>query len=242
MKLRLTLAAALMATAVPMAAHAAVSANLSGSYANFSNGGGDVWNIDGALSDTFSMNWGAEVNGGYHNASGNSGGNFGGALFWQAPNFRVAASGNYLNFGGFNLSNYGVGGEWFASSQFTVALRGGGVSGNGGTSGGYAGADLKFYIMPNLALNGGVDYIGISGGNITSEDIKAEWLVSQSTPVSIFGGYTHVDISGGGGSQDAFMVGLKIYTNDPAGGTLVDRQRDGNLGYIDGMPFLGSVL
>lgn len=240
MKLRLTIAATLLASAIPMAAQADVSANLSGSYANFSNGGGDVWNVDGAVSDTFSMNWGAELTGGYHNAGGDSGGNFGGALFWQSPNFRVAASGNYLDFG-VHISNYGVGGEWFAAPQWTVAIRGGGVSGTGGTSGGYVGGDVKFYIMPNLALNGGVDYVGLSGASITSEDVKAEWLISQSTPVSIFGGYQHTDISGGS-STDAFIVGIRIYTNEPGGGTLVDRQRGGNLGYIDGMPYLGSVL
>jgi hypothetical protein len=230
-----------MASAMPLAAHAAVSANVSGSYANFSNGGGDVWNVDGALSDTFSSQWGGEVSGGYHNSAGDSGGNFGGALFWFDPSFRVAASGNYLSLGGAHISNYGVGGEWFASSQFTVALRGGGISANSGTSGGYVGGDVKFYFTPNIAVNGGVDYVDFSGLSLTSEDVKAEWLISQSFPVSIFGGYSHIDANGGG-NEDAFFVGIKIYTNDPAGGALVDRQRGGNLGYIDGMPYLGSVL
>ncbi len=58
----------------------------------------------------------------------------------------------------------------------------------------------------------------------------------------IFGGYSHVDMSGSSAASDAFFVGIKLYLNDPGGGTLVDRQRSGNLGYIDGMPYLGKVL
>lgn len=241
MKLKLPIAALLLATALPVAANAAVSAYLTGSYANFTSGGGDVWNVDGALSDTFSSSWGGELDGGYHNSGGSSGGNFGGALFWYDPSFRVAASGNYLSLGSATISNYGVGGEWFASPQWTLAVRGGGISAGSTTSGGYGGGDVKFYATPNIALSAGVDYIDFSGIGITAENVRAEWLVSQTTPVSIFGGYTHLDI-GSGPTQDAFVVGIKIYTNDPAGSALVDRQRGGNLGYIDGMPYLGSLL
>lgn len=241
-KIKLSIAALLLASAAPLSAHAdGISANLSGSYANFSNGGGDVWNVDGAIDSGLGGSWGAELTGGYHNASGGDGGNFGGALSYSGANYRLAASGNYLNLGGLSIANYGVGGEWFASSQFTVALRGGGVSASGGTSGGYAGGNVKFYVTPNIVLDGGVDYVGLSGGNLTSEDISAEWLVSQTTPISIFGGYQHTDVTGGG-SLDAFFVGLRIYTDSPSGEALVDRQRTGNLGYLDGMPYLGKVL
>jgi hypothetical protein len=239
MKTKLAIAALLLASAAPLAAHAAgVQANLSTSYANITSGGGDIWNIDGAVSTGFSGNWGAELTGGYHNSSG-SGGNVGGALSYSGSDYRLAASGNYLNLGGFSIANYGVGGEWYASSQWTVGIRGGGVNGTGGASGGYVGGEAKFYVMPNLVLNGGVDYIDISGFSLTSEDISAEWLFSQTCPISLFGGYQHTD---GGGSLDAFFVGLRIYTNDPAGGALVDRQRGGNLGFLDGMPYLGKIL
>ena len=237
MKLKLSLAALLLASAMPVAANAAVSANLSTSYTNVSGSGGDIWNIDGALGDSFG-NWGAEVTGGYH-SSGGSSGNAGGAIYYAGTSYRIAISGNYLDLGGLHLANYGVGGEWYASSQFTVALRGGGVSGSGSSSGGYGGGDVKFYVTPDLALSAGGDYIDISGTGISSEDIRAEWLISQSFPVSVFGGYSHVDA---GSSADVFFVGVKIYLNEPGGGALVDRQRGGNLGYIDGMPYLGKVL
>ncbi len=161
-----------------------------------SGGGGDIWNVDGALGDSFG-NWGAEVTGGYH-SSGGSSGNAGGAIYYAGTSYRLAVSGNYLDLGGLHLANYGVGGEWFASQQFTVALRGGGVSGSGGTSGGYGGGDVKFYVMPNLALSAGGDYIDLSGVGISSEDIRAEWLISQNFPVSIFGGYSHVEAGSSG--------------------------------------------
>jgi hypothetical protein len=239
MKTKLAIAALLLASAAPLAAHAAgIQANLSTSYANFSNGGGDLWNIDGAIATGLGGNWGAELTGGYHNSSG-SAGNFGGGVSYSGSDYRLALSGNYLNLGGFSLANYGVGGEWYASSQWTVGVRGGGVSGTGGTSGGYAGGEVKFYVTPNLVLNGGVDYIDFGGGNVTSEDISAEWLISQTCPISLFGGYQHTDA---GGSVDAFFVGLRIYTNEPGGSALVDRQRSGNLGFLDGMPYLGKTL
>ena len=241
MKNKLSIAVLLMATAIPFAAHAEIAANLSGSYANFTNGGGDLWNVDGAISDDFGGHWGGELTGGYHNDGGDSGGSFGGGLFWKNADFRAAISGNYLSLSGAHISNYGVGAEWFANSQWTLAVRGGGANANAGTSGGYAGGDVKFYILPDLAVNAGVDYIDFSGASFTAENVKAEWLISQSTPVSIYGGYTHVDV-GGSGSEDAFVVGIKIYLNDPAGGALVDRQRNGNLGYIDGVPYFGQLL
>ncbi|MBS0473254.1 MAG: hypothetical protein JSR60_19445 [Proteobacteria bacterium] len=242
MKIKLSIAALLLAGTAPFAAQAAgIQANLSTSYTNITNsGGGDLWNIDGALGSSLGGSWGAEVTGGYHNSSGTSSGNFGGAISWSGSDYRLAASGNYLNLGGFSIANYGVGGEWFASSQWTLGIRGGGVDGTGSSSGGYVGGEVKFYATPNIVLNGGVDYIDISGASITSEDISAEWLVSQTTPISIFGGYQHTDA--GGANLDAFFVGLRIYTNDPAGSALVDRQRGGNLGYLDGMPYLGKIL
>ncbi len=243
MNMRISLAALLLASALPLAAHAdGVAANLSGSYVNLGSGS-DGYNIDGAVSDTFGSawggNWGGEITGGYHNLAG-SVGNGGGAVFWQGSEFRFAVNGNYFSAPGFHLANYGAGGEWYASPSWTFAVRGGGVSGQSGISGGYVGGDAKFYITPNLSVDGGVDYLSLNSLSLTSESVRAEWLVSQSTPISVFGGYEHTD-SGIAGNIDAFIVGIKIYTND-APGALVDRQRGGNLGYIDGLPYLGSVL
>jgi hypothetical protein len=241
-KLKLSIAALLLVSACPFAAQAAgVSANLGASYTNFTNAGGtDAWNVDGALNYGLGGNWGAEVTAGYHDFSGHNGGNGGLALWYSDPGYRLALSSNYFSLGGIELTNVGLGGEWFASEQWTASLRGGYFRAAGSsTDGGYVGGDAKFYITPNLALNAGVDYLGASG-SITSEDITAEWLTSQTTPISIFGGYQHQDVSGGG-NLDIVFVGLRLYM-EPGNGTLVERQRTGNLGYIDGMPYFGKVL
>jgi hypothetical protein len=233
---------------LPGAASADISGTLSGSYADDTNGGGDnIWNVSGSLTDTFAGNWGAEVAGGYHNLDSSSADiwNVGGSLFWASMQGRLAATVNYddisVTGGDVHFTSYGVGGEWYAGPSFTVGVKGGGttvdISGfSGNTSGGYAGGMLKGYLMPNLALSGSVDYVGISGGHLTSETARVEWLFSQSTPVSIYGGYQHVDSGSGGflgsSNDDIFFVGLKLYMNGSGGGTLVDRQRNGSLGYI----------
>ncbi|MBS0471781.1 MAG: hypothetical protein JSR60_11965 [Proteobacteria bacterium] len=241
-KIVLGTAAALLLSAGAASA-AGINANLSGSYANLSNGGGDVWNIDGAVNTGFGGGWGAELTGGYHNVSSGSAdlGNFGGAVFWGDDMVRLAASVNYMDLSVFHLTSYGVAGEWYAMPNLTVSLRGGGASGQFGIDGGYVGGQAKWYVTPDIALDGGVDYINLSGfTHVTSETIRGEWLVSETTPVSLFAGYSHAD-TGAGGDFDAFFVGIKLYTND-GGSTLVDRQRGGNLGYLDSVPYLGQVF
>jgi len=251
-KVLLASVATLALAAISTTASASVSGTLGGSYANdTSSSGADIWNIDGSLTGMFSGNWGAEVAGSYHNVSG--GGsidiwNIGGSVFWAGTKGRIAATVNYDDFSipgsDLNFTTYGVGGEWWASPSITVAAKGGGtnasISGCSGCSanGGYAGAMLKGYIMPNLALSGSVDYFDISGGHETDETIRAEWLWSNTMPLSIYGGYQHID-SGlfFGASQDVVFVGLKFYFGGAGGASLVDRQRNGSLGYI-GQPTL----
>jgi hypothetical protein len=243
-KIVLGAAAALLVSAGAASA-AGVNGTLSGSYANFSNGGGDVWNLDGALNTGLGGGWGVEGTAGYHNV--NSGGsadlfNFGGSIYWGNPDYRIAATVNYMDLSLFHLTSYGAGGEWYAAPNLTFSARGGGASGQFGIDGGYVGGDAKWYVTPDFAINAGVDYINLSGfTHETSEDIRGEWLISETTPVSLFGGYAHAD-SGAVGSQDIFFVGIKLYTNDSGAATLVDRQRSGNLGYIGGVPYFGQVL
>jgi len=236
-----------LCAALSTTASANVTGTLSGSYADDTNGGGsNLWNVDGSLTGMFGGNWGGEVAGGYHNISNASVDiwNIGGSVFWAGMQGRLAATVNYddisVTGGDVHFTSYGVGGEWYAGPSFTVGLKGGGtsidISGfSGNATGGYAGGMLQGYVMPNLSLSGSVDYMGISGGHITSETARVEWLISQSTPVSVYGGYQHVDSSAflfGTASQDIFFVGAKLYLNGPGGGTLVDRQRNGSLGWV----------
>jgi hypothetical protein len=257
-KLLLSSAAlALGLTLAASAANASVSGTLSGSYASDTdNSLGDLWNLNGSLTGMVGGNWGLEATGGYHSLSISGGGgnldiwNVGGSAFWAMSQGRLAATVNYYSTStsglDLNVTSYGVGGEWYAGPQFTVALKGGGqtLSAFGGNaSGGYAGGMLKWYAMPNLAISGQVDYAEFSGTHITSEGVQVEWMFSNTMPLSIYGGYSHDEFGSGGffGSADAntFNVGVKFYFNNPTGGSLVDRQRSGSLGYIADASILG---
>jgi hypothetical protein len=216
-----------------------VNGDVSVSYANITNGGGaDIWGVNGALEGMVGGNWGAQVDGGYHNVNSSGGDiwNVGGSLFWAGMQGRFAATVQYHDLGGgTDFTNYGAGGEFYAGPNFTIAAHGGGESGSG-TSGGYVGAQLEWYAMPNLALSGSVDYLDVGTG-ITSETAQAEWLVSSSMPVSVYGGYQHVDLGAGPGTDaDIVFVGLKLYFNGNGAASLVDRQRQGALGYITQSP------
>jgi hypothetical protein len=250
-----------LCAALPGAASADISGTVSGSYANDTNGGGGgLWNVGGSLTDKFAGDWGAEVTGGYHSLGlGDGFGNLdiwnvGGSVFWASMQGRLAATVNYYSTSNdglnLNVTNYGAGGEWYLGPNFTVAVKGGGdtvnvseFGGSGNASGGYAGGMLQWYVMPDLSLSGSVDYAELGGLNTTSETAKVEWLFSHSTPISVYGGYEHADSGsngfGGLGGGDLFFVGLKFYFNGASGGALVDRQRNGSLGYIADTPVLG---
>jgi hypothetical protein len=236
------------------------SGTVSGSYAgDTDDNSGNIWNINGSLTGTFGDDWGLEATGGYHNISDGNGFGFGsrssldvwnvgGSAFWTMEQARLAATVNYyhtdlLGFG-LNVTNYGAGGEYYFGPEFTVAVKGGGntidVEHLGHDNGGYVGGQLQWYIMPNLSLSGAVDYADIKLFNTTSETVKGEWLISESMPVSVYGGYQHVEYGNGlYGDDNLLFVGLKLYMNGQGGGALVDRQRNGSLGYIAEAPVLG---
>ena len=112
---------------------------------------------------------------------------------------------------GLNVTNYGAGGEYYFGPEFTVAVKGGGnnveVDHLGHDNGGYVGGQLQWYIMPNLSLSGAVDYADIKLFNTTSETVKGEWLVSESMPVSVYGGYQHVEAALSGLARGGHDVG-----------------------------------
>jgi hypothetical protein len=245
-----------LCAALSSAASADVSGTISGSYANDTDGGSDgLWNLGGSLTGKFSPDWGVEATGGYHSFDVGAGSNLdiwnvGGSVFWSGMQGRLAGTVNYYSTSNsgldLNVTSYGAGGEWYLGPNFTVAVKGGGDSvsagsGGGNANGGYAGGMLQWYAMPDLSLSGAVDYAEIGGLNTTSETVKAEWMFSHSMPLSIYGGYEHEDLSNsGGGAGNLFFVGLKFYFNgSTGGGSLVDRQRNGSLGYIAETPVLG---
>jgi hypothetical protein len=129
-------------------------------------------------------------------------------------------------------------GELFVSNAITIGVKGGGADGtanfsglgSGSASGGYVGGELTGYVMPDLAIKGSVNYVDVDGAKVTVYGIGFEYLVSESVPFSIFGGYNCVDLSAASGHGNNWLVGLKFYTDQPA--PLVTRHRTGTLGSI----------
>lgn len=133
-----------------------------------------------------------------------------------AGNWGAEVAGGYHNLDSSSADIWNVGGRLFwASMQGRLA------------------ATVNY---DDISVTGGGTTVDISGGHLTSETARVEWLFSQSTPVSIYGSYQHVNSGSGGflgsSNDDIFFVGLKLYMNGSGGGTLVDRQRNGSLGYI----------
>ncbi len=233
-----------------------VSGTIQGDYGHVdvSNAGGSADEWGGAGSARFSLGtWGlnAQVDGGYHQLSANGGGtvddwDINGSLFWLGSMGRVGGAVGYngiriSNGGSGNLTNYGAFGEWYAAPMFTVGVKGGGASlSNGGGTAGYFGGEAVWYVIPDLDVNGTIDYVSFTGAHLTNYSANAEWLVSESTPVSIYGGYTRTEVPGG--SANTWMIGLKLYMNGNGSSTLVDRQRTGNVDWASHVNVLGLVF
>jgi hypothetical protein len=224
---------------------------LSGSYTdwNFSGSGGNanLWSTNGqaafGLGQYGMQDLAAEFDGGYSTVSNGSAGNLdiwnaGGHLFWApAAPYRLGATLQYegLSGGGFgtHLWQYGAFGEYYFNEMLTLGLNGGAWSGpqgafGSGNSGGYVGGGATAYVMPDLGLTGQINYFSGSHAHLTSYTAQAEYLVSETTPVSVFGGYTFTDIPGPSNHIDEWRIGVKFYTNGN-GTTLVDKHRNGAL-------------
>jgi len=222
------------------AALAGFAGTISGDYGNLhASGGGSADSWGGNVQGMFGVGpgWSVEVDGGYHNisASGLNLDNWtvSGDAIWTGTKGRLAAQVGYddtSGAGSLHATNYGLVGEWWAQPSFTVSGKGGAFSGSGGGDGYYLGGALTGYIHDNFALSGGIDYTHLNhAGNETDYTAQGEWLISETTPISVFGGYTYSDISGFGGHIDTWFVGLRFYTDGPGPMTLNDRQHQGAL-------------
>jgi hypothetical protein len=246
--------AATLALVAPAFADAPVgfAGTLSGSYTNWNfsgsgSGNANLWGADGQAAFGLGMrDIGAEIDGGYHNLTTNGSGNssvdiwnIGGNLFWApASQGRLGATVQYESLSGSgadaHLTEYGAFGEYYPSNMLTLGLNGGGWSGGSGStfgsggSGGYVGGGVTGYVMPDLALTGQINYFSGSGAHLTNYSAMGEYLISEATPVSIFGGYTYTDVSGASGHINQWLIGVKFYMNGN-GSTLVDKQRNGAL-------------
>ena len=199
---------------------------LSGSYTHLMATGGDANAVGVDALGSLSLGWNGlsvQANADYnHLWSGISidSGAFGGALVWSGSNGRIGAGANYHMVDSLSATTYGGGGEWYAGEHWTLGVRGGGLSGVGGATGGYVGGEVIKYFHPNLSLNLGVDYTSIGGLHTTDYGARLEYMPWRN--ISISGGYTFADFPGVG--LHMLSIGLKFYCDGDAP-TLVDNNR-----------------
>jgi hypothetical protein len=211
-----------------------------------------MWGVSGAGSFALGMtDFGGQIDGSYHRLSVSSVDlnlwTVGGSIFWTPDTmWRIGPNVTYTSVdftgaaSGLNLhtTSYGAFVEYFVSDAFTIGAKGGGASGtlnlsgvgSGSASGGYVGGELTGYVIPDLAIKGSVEYIDIEGAKVTTFGIGFEYLISESTPISIFGAYNYADLSGVTGHENNWRVGLKFYVDQLA--PLVTHHRTGTLGSV----------
>jgi hypothetical protein len=211
-------------------------------------GGIDAWGISGSGAYGLGMNdLAVQGDAGYHRVSGSGVNvdlwNVGGSAFWAGFMGRLGANLSYasLDTSGANghVTGYGGFGEYYPTQAITVGLNAGGFSAGGSISGlgsasstgSYVGGGATGYLVPDFAASGLINYISISGVHFTTYGGGLEYLFSESLPISIYGGYSTTEVSGGGGHINQWSVGFKFYTNGN-GVTLVDRHRNGTLGPV----------
>jgi hypothetical protein len=142
---------------------------------------------------------------------------------------------------------YGAFGEFYVGQFLTIGAKVGGMTidfDDGvvteSQSGSYIGAVVTGYITPNFALQGSALFSGVSEFLGSPDDLDntaftvgAEFLVSQMVPVSVFGNFTFgsADFAGNDLDTDKWIIGARLYFG-AAGPTLVDKHRNGTLGWI----------
>jgi len=197
--------------------------------------------------------------------------NLGGSMWWGGAQSRFGININYETLTDFgSLTNGGVFAEWYLGN-FTIAGKGGWLFGGGTPNGGrgnYLGGQVGGYFIPNLWIGGSATWsdlvsgsTGVGGGVVpppcfgptcgrrdfteTNYTIDAEFLVSDTFPISVFGGYTFTDwkysenVSNPNLADEfdfntnTFFIGVRYYLGGM--GTLAEVHRNGNLrGWLRG--------
>jgi hypothetical protein len=163
--------------------------------------------------------------------------NFGGSLYAGGTGGKVVATYNYHKDQSEIANLFGVGGVWYVAPNFDLSVKGGAIA-NGDASGGYVGTEAKWFVSPDFAISADVNYLSFSP-NTTFGGVQAEWLVDESLPISVYGGYQRAKPSGDDAEMiNVFYLGLKFYTNTGAakGSTLVARQHATTGGFITQSP------
>jgi len=245
------LAGSVCAAGLALTAGAALAGGIAGTvsadYANYSFSGvsGSADSVGGSAAGRIDTGlWGMKLqgNGSYHNISTTglnaNNWNIGADAYWVPGKGRLGLSVGYQGFDvgpSLKITNYGAFAEWWAGSQYTVAGKLGGFSGNYGIDGYYLGGQFKGYATPDLALSGSADYTDFKSSNEIDLTAKAEVLLSETIPVSASGGYRYSEVSGVSGHMNTWFVSLTWYCDENGSDpSLVGRQRSGTLGWAAG--------
>jgi hypothetical protein len=198
-------------------------------------GGANAYSAGGAALYVFSNpGFDVQLNAGYDHLDG-SGGNANawtvdGDVFWRDAKGSIGGSFSYANLSsglglGANLQSYGAFGEWYATRDLTLQLKGGGFSGKG-TSGGYVDGGAMYYLSRDFALDLNVGYESLGYPHVFDVGGGAEYMV-PGIPVSFQLGYDYTTSSGGYGSGSTFLFQIKFRTGDPADRDLEGYHRQG---------------
>ncbi len=214
------------AVVVPAAADPAVSALNgtifargghydTGSGTGFGNDGKGEGEILGKVTIPLGQSFGAQAEAGvgldeYYG--------IGGHLFWRDPSWAMA--GVFVSHDSTNqteLTRFGAEADFYLGN-FTVGGRVGHQSGDVG-EGTYGSVDVSFYVTPNLAARGGIEFEPDDGRDTVGR-VGFEWqpAVDSSPGLSVFADGEWGD------DYDHIRAGLKIHFGTD-GMTLIDRER-----------------
>lgn len=178
----------------------------------------------------------------------------GGAVSWRDHDYAVGFNGDYnssrLLGQSASYGNYGLFGEWYATNEFTVRLRGGGISGDFAKlhgDGGYFGGGASLYVLPQLALTADASYNTVSNLHWSTFEIGPEYMPLPDVPLSISAAYTHDQIGYAQQSlhSDGIMVRLAFHLGQ--GNSLAEFDRNGPLSVsgarlpMDGLTYIANT-
>ena len=119
----------------------------------------------------------------------------------------------------FNVGGYG---QWLPSCGFTGSAKAGGIFGD--DSGWYGGLSLGYYFCDDFDFCGDYDYYSFDAWKVYG--LRADWQVSQTTPLAVSAGFNY-NAYGNGSTDTRYSIGLKYQWNIPTSHTLEDREHTG---------------
>jgi hypothetical protein len=152
---------------------------------------------------------------------------FGGHIFWRDPSWAMAGLfASYDDSNGIELTRYGAEVDIYLG-QFTAGGRIGQQEGDVG-DGTFGSVDVSFYVIPNLALRGGVEFEPDDGRDTVGR-VGFEWqpAMDSSPGLSVFADGEWGD------DYDHIRAGLKIHFGTD-GMSLIDRERKADPAIVTG--------